>query len=224
MNNIRGQYIPVAHGTSGEGVLLESTLIVDNRVLSSFGGLLGMLAAVAISFSLFVFMAALIKIEDIPAPKNIIKIDTNFVMPKRTIPVVVNDDLPPIELPPQELIVNVEDHVPNDHGQPFNIVSVVKESSEEIVTQNSLPQLKPTFKALPVYPSVALRRGVEGYVEVAFNLSSSGAPINIQVIKAEPEKIFNRSAIKAVTKWRYDINERNTQERLVERLIYVIKR
>jgi len=201
---------------------VNSSLVLGSEAPNTLGSLFSMLAAVAISFSLFILMAVLIKTEDIPAPKPVVKIDSNFVMPKRTILVEENNELPVIEMPPEVMVVEIETDLLSDSTSAIQIISAVDKSVDQIISQHVLPQLKPAFKALPIYPSIALRRGLEGYVDVAFNLSEVGVPVDIQIIRAEPEKVFDRSALKAVAKWRYDPNDRNAQEQIVERITYLI--
>lgn len=57
--------------------------------------------------------------------------------------------------------------------------------------------------ANPTYPIHAARNNIEGYVQMSFDISESGVPINIKVLKSVPKKIFNKAAIKALSKWRY---------------------
>lgn len=53
------------------------------------------------------------------------------------------------------------------------------------------------------YPRTALQRGIEGYVDLRFDVNEQGQTENISVLAAEPEGIFERAAVKAVSKWRY---------------------
>ena len=55
----------------------------------------------------------------------------------------------------------------------------------------------------PKYPSRAITRGVEGFVDVRFDISAEGITQNIEVTYAEPENIFDKAAIDAVKHWRY---------------------
>lgn len=58
-------------------------------------------------------------------------------------------------------------------------------------------------KANPTYPAYAARNGIEGYVQMRFDIDEDGEPVNIKVINAVPEKIFDQAAIKALANWRY---------------------
>jgi protein TonB len=57
--------------------------------------------------------------------------------------------------------------------------------------------------APPVYPHRAAARGVEGFVDLRFDVSASGVPQNIQVTYADPQGVFDRSAVDAVARWRF---------------------
>jgi len=56
----------------------------------------------------------------------------------------------------------------------------------------------------PDYPARALRRGIEGRVLLEFTIGRTGAVENPKVIAAEPNSIFNASALEAVRQWRYE--------------------
>ncbi len=53
------------------------------------------------------------------------------------------------------------------------------------------------------YPIKSVREKIEGSVTMSFNVDTSGKPVNIKVIKAEPVKIFDKAAIRSLSKWRY---------------------
>ena len=61
----------------------------------------------------------------------------------------------------------------------------------------------PIMRVTPVYPSRASRRGLEGWVEVAFTINTNGATEDIRIVAEEPPSVFGRAAIKAVRKWKY---------------------
>ncbi|MFT7558862.1 MAG: protein TonB [Flavobacteriales bacterium] len=55
----------------------------------------------------------------------------------------------------------------------------------------------------PNYPTNAVRREIEGYVDVQFDVTVTGATTNVVVIKADPRGVFEQAAMKAVKKWKY---------------------
>ena len=61
----------------------------------------------------------------------------------------------------------------------------------------------PIMRVTPVYPPRASRRGIEGWVELAFTITTTGATENIRVVAEEPPGVFSRAAMKAVRKWKY---------------------
>ena len=55
----------------------------------------------------------------------------------------------------------------------------------------------------PTYPRRAERRGLSGYVEVAFNINSDGRTDAIEILGGSNAEIFGTSAANAVRKWRF---------------------
>lgn len=78
-------------------------------------------------------------------------------------------------------------------------------------------QLKLLDYRAPSYPEAALRRGTEGWVDLEFIVGRDGRPREIVVAEAEPAGAFDRAAINAVTRYRYEPFEADgvTYERLV---------
>ena len=63
--------------------------------------------------------------------------------------------------------------------------------------------LIPTVQFPPHYPPAARLRGVEGFVEVEFIVSKKGRVREPRVLRAEPESVFERAALRAVAGWRF---------------------
>lgn len=61
----------------------------------------------------------------------------------------------------------------------------------------------PIVKVAPVYPSRAAKNGIEGYVVLSFTITDTGATADATVLEAYPSGVFNRSALKAVSKFKY---------------------
>ncbi|MEZ9185433.1 energy transducer TonB [Vibrio splendidus] len=64
-------------------------------------------------------------------------------------------------------------------------------------------QAMPLYRVEPRYPAKALKRGAEGHVIMSFTIDETGRPIDIQVTEANPRRMFEREAIRALKKWKY---------------------
>ncbi|MFI5215182.1 MAG: TonB family protein [Candidatus Limnocylindria bacterium] len=60
----------------------------------------------------------------------------------------------------------------------------------------------PLVRVEPQYPQQASRRGLEGWVVVQFTISSGGSTKNVSVVQSS-DSIFERNAVAAVSKWKY---------------------
>ncbi|MBV9912117.1 MAG: energy transducer TonB [Sinobacteraceae bacterium] len=56
----------------------------------------------------------------------------------------------------------------------------------------------------PDYPSAARRESIVGSVDLDVTVSSRGDVTNIAVLRADPPGMFEKSAVSAVRKWKYD--------------------
>ncbi len=55
----------------------------------------------------------------------------------------------------------------------------------------------------PMYPPAALMSKTEGWVEVLITVNEFGQVADVEVLNAEPRRVFNAAATKAVRKWRF---------------------
>jgi len=55
----------------------------------------------------------------------------------------------------------------------------------------------------PEYPSSALARGIEGYAIVGFSVSAVGSVVDPYILESEPNTIFDRASLKAISKFKY---------------------
>lgn len=61
----------------------------------------------------------------------------------------------------------------------------------------------PMVRVPPNYPQKAMAEGIEGWVNLSFSIDPVGKVIDVQVVDAEPKRIFDREARKALRKWKY---------------------
>ena len=60
----------------------------------------------------------------------------------------------------------------------------------------------PLARIEPIYPTKARIKGIEGWVRVQFDITAAGVTRNIKILDSKPPRIFDKSAINAVRKWR----------------------
>ena len=58
-------------------------------------------------------------------------------------------------------------------------------------------------RAAPIYPIQAAKDNIEGSVAMTFDVDENGKPVNIKVVEATQKKLFDKAAIKCLSKWRY---------------------
>lgn len=122
--------------------------------------------------------------------------------------ITVRQEEPPerptvVELPPEvNIITPVEVNI--EHG--VSGMARVIADKPTITGVAGTGQMIPFIKVPPQYPQAALSKGVEGYVDVMFDVTELGTTDNIRIIAYEPSSVFNRSVIKAIKNWKFKPN------------------
>jgi len=62
----------------------------------------------------------------------------------------------------------------------------------------------PLVRVNPDYPPRALAGNIEGWVQVQFSVTATGAVRDVLVVASEPGTVFDDAALKAVARWRYN--------------------
>lgn len=70
----------------------------------------------------------------------------------------------------------------------------------------------------PDYPADAAVAGIEGYVDVQFEISGSGTVAGAEVVAAEPPGVFDVAALAAVNRWRYTRPPAGERPLMMERI------
>ena len=61
----------------------------------------------------------------------------------------------------------------------------------------------PVVVIRPMYPREAAISGTQGWVKIEFIITEAGTVKNPRVIEAQPPRVFNREAIRAILKWKF---------------------
>ncbi len=64
-------------------------------------------------------------------------------------------------------------------------------------------EVVPIVRIQPQYPRRALLEGIEGWVELSFTIMKDGSVAEVSVTDAEPKRLFNQSAIRALMRWKF---------------------
>lgn len=118
-----------------------------------------------------------------------------------------------------------------DVGQRFNGPAIsqaeadliaAREQNSQLTNVVSAASLKRVRMVSPSYPDAARKRGVEGWVELAFTVQTNGTVDQVEVRNASPADVFDDAAIRAVRQWRFEPVERNG-ERVEQRAMVRLK-
>ena len=71
------------------------------------------------------------------------------------------------------------------------------------VSAPTVADLRPLSTPSPKFPAEALRAGQSGEVQVEFTVGIDGSVSDVRVVKATPPRVFDREAVTAVRRWRF---------------------
>lgn len=106
----------------------------------------------------------------------------------------------PPEIPPQDMD-NVDPNAPTVNIPPPAVsadVNLGGPSGMNVAEGDYLP----IVRVAPVYPARALSRGVEGYVDMGFTVTTTGT-VRDPIVLFSTSTLFNRAATRAVLKFKY---------------------
>ncbi len=106
----------------------------------------------------------------------------------------------PPEVPPQDMD-SIDPNAPTVNIPPPSVsaeVDVGGPGGMNIAEGDYLP----IVRVAPVYPARALSRGIEGYVDMSFTVTTTGT-VKDPVVVFSTSSLFERAAIRAVLKFKY---------------------
>lgn len=168
--------------------------------------------AIAVAFVLLWSMQALIGVEGSVDETKSLKV-VDFVRLKRESQVErkerkLPDKKAPEEAPPPPALQFTSGPRPDQGGgEPMPIMDSTIDlgNGPNIGTAaGSDTDIVPLVRVNPMYPMRAIQHGIEGWVEVRFTISTAGTVKNPVVIGYYPSTIFNRAALRAIRKWKYN--------------------
>lgn len=173
--------------------------------------LVGMVAALAISLSLFWVMQYLITTADRSLNEESAGTMLDFVRVKRDEAIERRQRKPekppqPQDAPPQPPTPQLDSLNPN--AEKIAILAVPVETDIEMTGGFSLGigegDYLPIVKVAPIYPNRALSRGIEGFCVVQYTVTSLGTTKDPVVIEDQcTSSLFHRASLNASLKFKY---------------------
>ncbi len=180
--------------------------------------IIGIAAAVGITFALFVLMAYLIKVElkpfdDAKTPSiqiSMVEPDDDINIRERRLP---KKPEPPKSPPPPQKQRVAKAERPKVQSMNLNM-----EKLDIAIAGNGMylgppgggnmgdGEAIPMVIIQPRYPRKAAMEGIEGWVKFRFTIAPDGTPKNVELIDAKPRRIFERDARRAIYKWKFKPN------------------
>ena len=106
---------------------------------------------------------------------------------------IVQPEPLPANRPDLGVAVELPTFTPQFAPPPVSDLEAVAISEPQVVSQVE-----------PEYPREALLNGTSGWVRVTFDVQPDGRVDEVSVIEADPPRVFNRAAIRAVKRWRFE--------------------
>ncbi len=186
--------------------------------MNSLRGLISALLAVGVTFGLFLFMFKLISSggnnnEEMEAIAGIhfgpVDIPDEVMTKNRRIPKKPPPpkDPPP---PPRMQVSKMDQTVQNMPIMDLPNLDVPMTAGEGMyignfaaVDKTEEGDIIPIVVIRPMYPREAAMAGQEGWVKIEFTITAIGTVKNPKVIDANPPRVFNREALRAILKWKF---------------------
>lgn len=177
--------------------------------------LLALPVSLLISVSLFSFMAWMVDNGNQRAPKASEAVRFDMVMVENDADIQRRQRSVPEQPEPPKAPEPMDLSQVNTQVEPMSQVTPTSALGLNTALDGiaiSAPNLKgtmgnqqalPLYRVEPRYPSKAQKRKVEGYVVLRFTIDATGRPKDIEVVEAEPSRMFERESIRALRNWKY---------------------
>lgn len=183
---------------------------------------ISLLVAVVINLGLFSIMQSMTSVDDVEhLPVNDLRLldfvrvkqETTTAVKQRQLP---DKPTPPETRPPSPMKMTATQKpqrvtpkmsapniaVPlNIAGGPYLGEFTAAPTAPGVQTSENI---MPIVRIPPRYPRSAARRNLEGVVKVAFTITKNGLVRDAKVVLSEPEGVFDRAALRAISKWKFN--------------------
>lgn len=174
--------------------------------------LLSMSVAIFFSFLLFVGMTLLIKPDVLAIEKE--PNNTSITFKYEPIDEPINTIKYPLPTEPKKVsppkVIKVDNQRKVEKVALFELNEPIKVSMRtardgwnHIGEIDQDGDAMPKVRITPRYPRDAAIKGLEGYVTLTFDISTTGSTKNITILDANPRGVFERDAKRALRKWKY---------------------
>lgn len=165
-----------------------------------------------IAFVLFVVMAKLIEnsarpgdeVPDVPIIDVVMEAPNESTQTRTRVP---PPPPPPPQQPPKVQPVEPDTSEPDVDGFSLAVPTIdtggVGVDIGGVGAMRQDGEATPIVRIDPKYPPQAARDGKEGWVRLSFTINEQGGVEDIKVIEADPKRIFDREARRALAKWKY---------------------
>lgn len=165
-------------------------------------------AAALISFALFQLMAQLVQSTAPITPRVDTVFDVTPLVPREESAakkIIREIPPPPVSQVAPKLVVRTS-------AEPGDLLDVPISAQQPVMSLQG-PTLEtpashdkaatPLVRIEPKYPPAAARDGVNGWVRLRFNIAADGRVTDVKVLAAEPRRVFDHEAMRALKNWKY---------------------
>ncbi|AZQ82723.1 TonB family protein [Colwellia sp. Arc7-635] len=165
--------------------------------------------ASATTFGLFAFMSYLVSNDQVLPPEILPDVIVEVAQLQEEKPAKVitrfTNVPPPMPKPmPRTFETIVETNVEGGYDYESPVINLNNDGPSLTLGNNTRDNdARPVVRINPKYPIDAARDGTEGWVKLRFDINALGSVTNIEVIDAQPKRVFNKAARQALKKWKY---------------------